>query len=93
MQLEKHQDLRSCTVGLSGFDSRRWYAFNMDINVTGVDVQTFSIQTVEFEGAVAFLFFFCVTWLALVVAMISLSLNFYRFRQIPPLSPYIADTR
>ena len=92
MQLEKHQDLRSCTVGLSGFDSRRWYAFHMDINVTGVDVQTFSIQTVEFDGAVAFLYFFCVTWFALVVAVVAFSVNFYRSRQIPTLSPYIADT-
>ena len=93
MQLEKHQDLRSCTAGLSGFDSRRWYAFAMDINVTGVDVQTFSIQTVEFEGAVAFLYFFCVTWLAVVIAVVAFSVNFYRYRQVPTLAPYISDTR
>ena len=64
----------------------------MDINVTAVDVQTFSIQSVHFDGAIGFLYFFCVTWLAFVIAIVAFSINFYRYKQIPTLSPYLATT-
>ena len=67
----------------------------MDVDVTTVDVQSFSIQQVQFEGAVTFLYLFFITWLLFVIAVVTASVNYYRWhkpKRSDMLSPYIADS-
>ena len=60
----------------------------MDLNVTSVDVQRFSIGTLSYHGALACLYVFFVTWCMLVASAVSIAINYYRWQKpaarVPP---------
>lgn len=65
----------------------------MDVNITAVDVQHFSIDTLSYDGALAFLYVFFMTWIVFVASIVSLAVNYYRWQnpQAIPRCSYVTS--
>ncbi|MBM62770.1 MAG: hypothetical protein CL484_07460 [Acidobacteria bacterium] len=60
----------------------------MDINITSIDVQKFTVDTLSIDPAWSLICIFLVTWVVFVVAVLFATIVYYKQITKPPLSSY-----